>query len=57
LCPFAAISLPDGLATVDREACLGCGVCVSQCQQGALSLLLAPDRGTPLELQQLMAAG
>jgi heterodisulfide reductase subunit A-like polyferredoxin len=55
LCPFAALSLQDGLVTVDREACMGCGVCVSQCPQEALSLLLAPDKGTPLELEQLMA--
>jgi ferredoxin len=33
---------------------MGCGVCVSKCEQGALSLQLAPEKGAPFELSQLM---
>jgi ferredoxin len=33
---------------------MGCGVCVSKCEQQALSLQLAPEKGAPFELSQLM---
>jgi ferredoxin len=35
---------------------MGCGVCVSQCPQGALSLLREPSKGEPLEIRQLLKA-
>lgn len=54
-CPFKAISLKDDLACVDDESCLGCGVCVSRCQQGALQLMLAPEKGVPLKILEMMA--
>jgi ferredoxin len=54
-CPFGAVHLEDGCAMVDRATCMGCGVCVSMCETGALGLTLAPDRGTPLDICQLIA--
>jgi Pyruvate/2-oxoacid:ferredoxin oxidoreductase delta subunit len=54
-CQFAAVSVDDGFARIDAAACMGCGVCVSKCPEGAPSLQRAPDRGQPLEIQQLIA--
>jgi ferredoxin len=42
------------MAEVDRERCMGCGVCVSTCPQGALELVRAADKCPPLEIQTLM---
>jgi NAD-dependent dihydropyrimidine dehydrogenase PreA subunit len=52
-CQFGALALDDGLVTIDPIACMGCGVCVSKCAQGALSLVRDPDRGEPLEINEL----
>jgi ferredoxin len=51
-CPFEAIRL-DGQATVRWEACLGCGVCVSQCTSGAMSLVRDEGKGLPLDVRLL----
>ena len=47
-------SLPTCSAVVDVVACMGCGVCVSQCLQEAISLLRDPAKGEPLVIQELM---
>jgi len=49
-CQFEALSLENGYAKVDTERCMGCGVCVSHCSQGALSLIIAPQKGEPLQI-------
>jgi heterodisulfide reductase subunit A-like polyferredoxin len=54
LCQFAAISVDDGFAKIDAVACMGCGVCVAHCPQGAISLLRDPARGIPLEIHEFM---
>jgi ferredoxin len=54
-CQFSAISVNDGFARIDAIACMGCGVCATNCPEGALALLRAPDRGQPLEIQELIA--
>jgi ferredoxin len=41
---------------VDTTACMGCGVCVSKCPEGALSLVRDPTRGEPLEIRALIAS-
>jgi NAD-dependent dihydropyrimidine dehydrogenase PreA subunit len=33
---------------------MGCGVCVSTCLQGVFSLIKAPSRGEPLDIQTLI---
>jgi ferredoxin len=38
---------------VDIARCMGCGVCVSQCENGALSLRREESKGVPLELLTL----
>lgn len=55
-CPFEALSLEDGKASVDRSVCMGCGVCTANCPTGALSLVLAPEKGMPLEMDRLLAS-
>ncbi len=55
-CQFGALSQGMFACQVDQGACMGCGVCVSKCSQGALSLSLAPSRGIPLEITELMNA-
>lgn len=48
-CPFDAIGVDDH-SSVDGERCLGCGVCVTTCETGALSLVRRPeeDRALPM---------
>jgi len=54
-CQFGAISISNGSAVVDTSLCMGCGVCGSKCPREAIALVRAPDKGTPLEIQELMA--
>lgn len=37
-CPFDAMSIKDGLATVNPNACTGCGLCVKACPRNILEL-------------------
>jgi heterodisulfide reductase subunit A-like polyferredoxin len=53
-CQFRAISVLDGIAVVEPGSCMGCGVCVSQCVEGAVALVREPAKGMPLEIQELM---
>ena len=53
-CQFGALSIVDGKSQVDEEKCMGCGICVSKCEQQALSLHLAPEKGVPFELAELI---
>jgi ferredoxin len=46
----------DDRAFIDAEACMGCGVCVDKCEQGALTLIPDEDKGVPLEINDLMRA-
>lgn len=47
-CQFDAIHVIDGVAVVDREACKGCGACISKCPQRLIELV-------PYELTHLVA--
>lgn len=53
-CQFDALALHDGHVVVDTAACMGCGICVNTCPQEALSLVRAPERPAPLEIEKLM---
>lgn len=55
-CPFGAISLNNTI-TIDRDRCMGCGVCQSQCAFEAVALVLAPDKGVPLDVRVLEELG
>ena len=55
VCQFAAIRQENGTSVADVQLYMGCGVCVTQCDQSALSLLRDPRRGEPLEIEQLLA--
>lgn len=56
-CQFSAIYLheKDGIKDlrIRPKRCLGCGVCVSKCPKDALSLVLAPEKGVPLKVEEL----
>jgi ferredoxin len=54
-CQFGALDLQEGASRVDWDACMGCGVCVDKCSQGALALVRDERKGTPLEMQSLLA--
>jgi ferredoxin len=54
-CQFAALEVVDGVNHVNYEKCMGCGVCISKCEQGALVLQRDDAKGIPLEIQALMA--
>ncbi len=53
-CQFKALSLGEVFMQVDREKCMGCGACVSKCVNEALSLHLAPEKGKPLNIIDLI---
>jgi Pyruvate/2-oxoacid:ferredoxin oxidoreductase delta subunit len=55
-CQFKALALGGVTMTVDEGKCMGCGVCVSKCEQEALTLIRAPEKGIPLEVEKLMEA-
>ena len=38
-CPFGAIAMKDGLPIVNRDKCVGCGVCEKQCPRSVIHLL------------------
>jgi NAD-dependent dihydropyrimidine dehydrogenase PreA subunit len=39
---------------IDETVCMGCGVCVNGCDQGALALRREASKGIPLELKELV---
>ena len=53
-CQFGALELVNGSKYVNEDLCMGCGVCVSKCPQGAISLRLEPSKGKPLLIHDLM---
>jgi len=55
VCQFSAIRQENGAYVDDDQLRLGCGVCVTQCEQSALGLLRDLSRGEPLEIEQLLA--
>ncbi len=38
-CQFGALSIQDGVARVDKEKCVACGLCVSTCPNNVISLI------------------
>ena len=52
-CPFSAISINGGKATIDWVKCLGCGVCTTQCPMGAISLIRDERKGIPMDVRML----
>lgn len=51
-CPFDAIQV-DGKAVVNWEACMGCGVCIGQCPNKAMSQVRDERKGEPLDVRLL----
>lgn len=47
-CNYGALSLKDGVAVVDGEKCVACGICINTCPKHIISLL--PKKETPLVL-------
>lgn len=54
ICQFGALEMKEGEPVLDADRCMGCGVCVEKCRQKALILVRAPERGMPLDLDELM---
>ncbi|GAB7023451.1 4Fe-4S binding protein [Salidesulfovibrio brasiliensis] len=53
-CQFKAIGFRERKAYIREDRCLGCGVCTNKCPKNALSLRLAPEKGTPLEVDRIV---
>jgi ferredoxin len=52
-CPFRAIQVNE-MSVVNWEACMGCGVCVRQCPNEAMSLVRDERKGVPLDVRLLV---
>jgi len=48
-CPAGAMRMVEGLAEVDEEKCIGCGLCVTGCPSRALRLKRRPAAAVPAE--------
>ena len=55
-CQFDALSMDIGILSINEAKCMGCGVCVSHCPEDAISLVLAPEKGIPLDIDDLIEA-
>lgn len=42
-CQVSAITMVDGIATIDRDKCLGCALCVTTCGSDAMKLIPRPS--------------
>ncbi len=51
---FKALRFEDGQLIPDEGRCLGCGACIPQCEQAALSLVRDSRKGIPLEIHKLI---
>lgn len=38
-CAYGALSIVDGVATVDKKKCVGCGACASVCPKGIIKII------------------
>ena len=38
VCPVGAITLEDGVATINNELCIKCGACADTCPVGAITV-------------------
>ncbi len=56
-CPFEAMSVGENTILIDEARCMGCGVCVSKCENNALRLELEPSKGEPLDLRHILRSG
>ena len=47
----------NGTPQINSTQCMGCGVCVQLCPQGALQLILDPAKPAPLDPARVQAEG
>ncbi|MFV0422364.1 ATP-binding protein [Oleidesulfovibrio sp.] len=55
-CQFRAIHVQQGSAAVSKSSCMGCGICEQLCPSKAVHLVRCPEKGTPLEIDEILSA-
>jgi len=53
ICAFGAMNDDNGVVVIDTEKCFGCGVCANLCPNGAATMVLAPGKGIPFDVEML----
>lgn len=48
VCPFDALTLTDGVASIDYSRCTGCGACAEACPRSLLEIIPFKDSTMPL---------
>jgi heterodisulfide reductase subunit A len=54
-CPYGAVQLDGGLASVNAFLCKGCGTCAAACSNKAMTLIHYDDRQIVAELVGCLA--
>ncbi len=57
LCQVKAIEMEDDKAKINQDYCIGCGICVSQCPSGTLSLVRRSDQKPPKQSEDVVGFG
>jgi ferredoxin len=55
ICMFGAVTVSNGTRAYDKNACVGCELCVEHCPEQVLSLFQDPDKSVPLDMDLVRA--
>jgi len=54
ICHFDALCFTNGNRKYSKDLCMGCGLCIENCPETALSMVIDPDKPYPLDIDMIM---